>query len=143
LQAGREPELRIRLGPSGDRTDLVLQFRDCQSFGCAKGLSEFFDATQLVADLSGLGYSLNWRLAVPPSAFGLDEGMLQHERARLAQKTRAQLTDGGSWSLDEFFQYLSEICQSAEPLQALLDHVRQLCGRDELDDDFSVIEVSF
>ena len=93
LQAGREPELRITLEPNGDRTDLVLQFRDRQPFACARGLSEFFDATQLVAEPSGMGCSLNWRVAAPPSAFGLDEGMLQHERARLAQKTRTQLMD--------------------------------------------------
>lgn len=93
LQAGREPELRITLEPNGDRTDLVLQFRDRQPFACARGLTEFFDATQLVVDPSGLGCALNWRVATPPSAFGLDEVMLQHERARLAQKTRTQLMD--------------------------------------------------
>jgi serine phosphatase RsbU (regulator of sigma subunit) len=93
LQAGREPELRITLEPNGDGTDLVLQFHDRQQFACAKGLSEFFDASQLVVDPSGQGCSLNWRVAAPPSAFGLDEGILQHERARLAQKTRNQLMD--------------------------------------------------
>jgi sigma-B regulation protein RsbU (phosphoserine phosphatase) len=54
-----------------------------------------------------------------------------------------QLAGGDVWSLDAFFEYLSGICHSAEPLQALLDNVRQLHGGEQLEDDFSVIEVNF
>lgn len=54
-----------------------------------------------------------------------------------------QQPDGTFWSYDDFIEYMSRIGDGNDALQTLLDHVKQMRGRDHLDDDFSVIEVNF
>ncbi len=47
-------------------------------------------------------------------------------------------------TFDEFVDYLSVIRQSSDaPIDQLLQHVRQLGGSDQLDDDFSMFEAKF
>jgi sigma-B regulation protein RsbU (phosphoserine phosphatase) len=54
-----------------------------------------------------------------------------------------QQSDGTFWSYDDFIEYMFRIANSNDTLQTLLDHVREMRGRDSLDDDFSAIEVNF
>jgi sigma-B regulation protein RsbU (phosphoserine phosphatase) len=54
-----------------------------------------------------------------------------------------QQSDGTMWSYDDFIEYIVQIGNSDDVLQMLLDHVRKMRGRDQLDDDFSAIQVSF
>jgi sigma-B regulation protein RsbU (phosphoserine phosphatase) len=52
--------------------------------------------------------------------------------------------DGDEWAFDEFVQFMSQPAGAAVSLPAeLLQHVRQLGGREALDDDFSMVEVRF
>lgn len=53
-------------------------------------------------------------------------------------------TPGGeTWEFRAFIDYVSQICHAEDPLKDLLDHVRGLRGSDQLDDDFSALEVCF
>ena len=54
-----------------------------------------------------------------------------------------QQADGNFWTYDEFIQYMSGIAQNGEPLQTLLEHVREMRGKTQLDDDFSGMEICF
>jgi serine phosphatase RsbU (regulator of sigma subunit) len=54
-----------------------------------------------------------------------------------------QQTDGQTWTFDEFLQYVSQTCWIADPLESLLAHVRRLNGTEQLDDDFSVMDLRF
>ncbi len=53
-------------------------------------------------------------------------------------------SDGGEWRFDEFVEFLSQAQQSeGSPGEMLLQHVRELSGRQILDDDYSIIEARF
>jgi sigma-B regulation protein RsbU (phosphoserine phosphatase) len=53
-------------------------------------------------------------------------------------------TDGSEWTFDEFLEFLSEPSKSGNALMDdLLQHVRELHGSELLDDDFSMVELTF
>jgi sigma-B regulation protein RsbU (phosphoserine phosphatase) len=53
-------------------------------------------------------------------------------------------TDGEEWKFEEFVAFLSSHRQAdASALDRLFEHVRQLHGSDQLDDDFSIFEAKF
>jgi sigma-B regulation protein RsbU (phosphoserine phosphatase) len=85
-------------------------------------------------------------------------GMIPHlefEESQIAVPSAARLfiysdgaheihtTDGNTWEYRAFVEFLSEVCHEETPLQTLLDHVRGLHGSDQLDDDFSAVDVRF
>ena len=52
--------------------------------------------------------------------------------------------DGGEWTLEEFFEFMAQPADLYRSiLDRLLDHVRDLKGAENLDDDFSILEVRF
>jgi sigma-B regulation protein RsbU (phosphoserine phosphatase) len=52
--------------------------------------------------------------------------------------------DGGEWRFDEFVDFLSQAQQQdAAPGELLLKHVRELSGKQILDDDYSIVEARF
>jgi sigma-B regulation protein RsbU (phosphoserine phosphatase) len=53
-------------------------------------------------------------------------------------------TDGEEWKFEEFVDYLSA-CRQADgsTIDRLFEHVRELQGSDQLDDDFSIFEAKF
>jgi sigma-B regulation protein RsbU (phosphoserine phosphatase) len=53
--------------------------------------------------------------------------------------------EGGEWTFGEFVDFLAAHGQSSDEsvMDRLLAHVRQLHGSDQLDDDFSMVEVRF
>ncbi len=52
--------------------------------------------------------------------------------------------DGGEWKFQEFVDFMSRSRRSeVPPLELLLAEVRQLKGSDQLDDDFSIVQVDF
>jgi sigma-B regulation protein RsbU (phosphoserine phosphatase) len=53
------------------------------------------------------------------------------------------LTDGGIWPFENFLDFMAQSCPTGSPLDRLLQHVRNIHGSDQLDDDFSIIEVRF
>jgi hypothetical protein len=52
-----------------------------------------------------------------------------------------QQLDGTMWSYDDLIEYIVQIGNSDDALQMLLDHARRIRGRDQLEDDFSAIQV--
>jgi sigma-B regulation protein RsbU (phosphoserine phosphatase) len=53
-------------------------------------------------------------------------------------------SDGSEWPFDDFVRFMAEPSQSSEPLHhRLLQKARSLTGTDQLDDDFSIIELKF
>ena len=52
--------------------------------------------------------------------------------------------DGGEWTFDEFVAFMSQAPDpSVSILDRLLEHVQELNGSAELDDDFSIVEARF
>lgn len=56
-----------------------------------------------------------------------------------------QMSGGGGaiWPFQEFVDFMSNPSESVSPLDQLLAHVRNLRGTDQLDDDFSIVELRF
>lgn len=54
-----------------------------------------------------------------------------------------QISEEETWKFEEFVQFLSQVYSREEPTQLLLEHVRELNGSDQLEDDFSIMEVRF
>ncbi len=53
-------------------------------------------------------------------------------------------SDGTMWTIEEMFDYLAANCNNnAGEIQALLDYVKTLGGKEVLDDDFSMLRISF
>ena len=53
------------------------------------------------------------------------------------------LRDGGMWRFDQFVQTLREAATGESPLDTLVAHVRKISGRDDFQDDFSMVDVRF
>ena len=52
--------------------------------------------------------------------------------------------DGSMWSFQEFVSTLtSPTTRGSSRLDALISHIRDLAGRDDFDDDFSMVELAF
>jgi len=53
------------------------------------------------------------------------------------------LTDGSMWPFKDFLATLSSRPATANPMDALVSHVRSISGRDDFQDDFSMLELTF
>lgn len=53
------------------------------------------------------------------------------------------IPDRGVWPFEEFLDFMAQPCANGSPLDRLLHYVRELHGSDQLDDDFSIVEVRF
>lgn len=53
------------------------------------------------------------------------------------------LTDGTEWDFEDFVSHMTELSTANEPLNQLLLKARALKGSDQLDDDFSIVELNF
>jgi phosphoserine phosphatase RsbU/P len=93
--------------------------------------------------LPSQGLAIGWGLDLPfetstvtlkPGArlFVLSDGVFEIEK-----------TDGEMWAFDEFLGFMAANSQSADCIDRLLAHVRQLHESDTLADDFSMLEVVF
>jgi sigma-B regulation protein RsbU (phosphoserine phosphatase) len=52
--------------------------------------------------------------------------------------------DGSEWRFEEFVDFLSQAqLQETAPGELLLKHVRELSGKEILDDDYSIVEARF
>jgi sigma-B regulation protein RsbU (phosphoserine phosphatase) len=55
-----------------------------------------------------------------------------------------QKSDGGTWDFEEFVAYMAQpVSSDTSRMDQLLQTARALKGGDQLDDDFSIIEVRF
>lgn len=54
-----------------------------------------------------------------------------------------RLTTGPMWPTAEYIEFLSKPQTEGSKLDALHQHVREIHGSDQLDDDFSILEVTF
>ncbi len=71
----------------------------------------------------------------------LDRGRFMRTQAQLEGLIRAC---GGEWRFDEFVEFLSQAQQQdVPPGELLLKHVRELSGKQILDDDYSIVEARF
>jgi sigma-B regulation protein RsbU (phosphoserine phosphatase) len=53
------------------------------------------------------------------------------------------LTDGSMWPFKDFLATLASPPAAANPMDALVSHVRAISGRDDFQDDFSMLELTF
>ena len=53
------------------------------------------------------------------------------------------LADGSMWPFKDFLATLSSRPATANPMDALVSHVRSISGRDDFQDDFSMLELTF
>lgn len=51
--------------------------------------------------------------------------------------------DGTMWEFAEFVKYMEALPEGVNPIDTLLNHVRQMHGSETLADDFSMVEVGF
>ena len=54
-----------------------------------------------------------------------------------------RLSSGEMWEFDEFVNYLCNAPQDAPVMEQLLNHIRELQGCQQLDDDFSMMEIDW
>ena len=52
-------------------------------------------------------------------------------------------TDGAMWTFDAFVDLVKGDPQSGSIMDRLLGHVQELHGSNQLDDDFSIVEIDF
>jgi sigma-B regulation protein RsbU (phosphoserine phosphatase) len=54
-----------------------------------------------------------------------------------------KLASGEMWEFDEFVEYLCTAPPDAPVMDQLLNHIRELQGAEQLDDDFSMLEIDW
>ncbi len=88
----------------------------------------------LIGAVDGLEFESN-EVAVPPAArlFVYSDGAFEISRP-----------DGSMWAFEEFVATLAAAPQGPEnPMDSLVNHVRGLSGRDDFNDDFSMMALAF